>query len=936
MAKKIILFLLILVGVSIFAQALVGFWLWTKGVPIWGEAFTSLNYSGWLETLSHAWGNQSALGISHLYFPESQGQYALFTANAWTSARYWLEAMALIEKIFGPFVHWFYLNLSVAIPFLGMFYLAWVWTKKNIWLSTMAGLLLMLSPITLERLMAGVNTYVISIGLFAFLIALYMQYGRRPNRRENNLILLGLFITAGIFPAIIPHFLIIFAVWWLADFICPGLVKPEFGVQKRSSKMIALLVVIFGAALLSFSIWWPSVIYELPTRSISQSFFQLRTLKIGSENMTYFKTFTLSSGGLENGLKIFTEYPYLLYLRLVFLLVMVIGALKINKRYSYLLLLFFVVGTILSVGDRPPFGWLFVDFYKYLPGFSTFRDPSKFLILLVIPFILITVDLLASVVAKLKVEKFSAPISLAIALVISFLTVPYVYFGKLHEVINPTQIPQEFTDLSKWLDSKAQANSRAFLWPDLAEIDSELKLKTPIKSFQKSVFTGFTHSQVSFTNPTGIYNVPSSEYLLNLKQMISEGRWGSARDYYALDYVIENKKLDQDFPLTNVSQLKKVFENKTFVVYQIPGSSSEKLFIENNPIILSSGRPIYKLFSHSITPVTFDSVSFKQNLPKQIPLLIYDREKLDVLLELASPNYILDPTKIARHNTGESWQSFSGNDTDMLEQQITGVGQYSIYTDSPAELKMNYDADQDSKIYIKVLVGNQRGNNLKFLVNGQKVSEGELKGLGLEEYHWFEVGQVSKGRGEFTIKSLRRERAIVDKIMIVPDQVMSQIEKKFDEFIKNRPKFVYYSPEYLLTKDSTGFSRGSSFKDFQLISTENDLEKYLPKSERVYLSEKNLNQLKISSPQLIVNQSSFDANWRLGQISPVYALGYAQGYFVSDSSQLGDLKYLPESDYRLAQLVTMIVWILALIALVLAGLSTLVQRKKFDRSEVPK
>ncbi|EKD22850.1 MAG: hypothetical protein ACD_83C00240G0001 [uncultured bacterium] len=172
--------------------------------------------------------------------------------------------------------------------------------------------------------------------------------------------------------------------------------------------------------------------------------------------------------------------------------------------------------------------------------------------------------------------------------------------------------------------------------------------------------------------------------------------------------------------------------------------------------------------------------------------------------------------------------------------------------------------------------------------------------------------------------------------MIVPDQVMSQIEKKFDEFIKNRPKFVYYSPEYLLTKDSTGFSRGSSFKDFQLISTENDLEKYLPKSERVYLSEKNLNQLKISSPQLIVNQSSFDANWRLGQISPVYALGYAQGYFVSDSSQLGDLKYLPESDYRLAQLVTMIVWILALIALVLAGLSTLVQRKKFDRSEVPK
>ena len=210
MVKKIILFLLILIGVSIFSQATLGFWLWTKGVPIWGEAFTSLNYSGWLGTLSHAWGNQSALGISHLYFPESQGQYALFTANAWTSARYWLEAMALIEKIFGPFVHWFYLNFSFIIPFLGMFYLAWVWTHKNIWLSTAAGLLLMTSPITLERLMAGVNTYLISIGLFALLIALYMQYGRRQLKIENNLILLGLFITAGIFPAIIPHFLIIF------------------------------------------------------------------------------------------------------------------------------------------------------------------------------------------------------------------------------------------------------------------------------------------------------------------------------------------------------------------------------------------------------------------------------------------------------------------------------------------------------------------------------------------------------------------------------------------------------------------------------------------------------------------------------------------------------------------------------------------------------
>lgn len=934
--KKIIWFLFILVGVSILSQAILGFWLWTKGVPIWGEAFTSLNYSGWLKTLSHAWGNQSALGISHLYFPESQGQYAIFTAAAWTSTYYWLEAMVLIEHIFGSLAQWFYLNFSFIIPFLGMFYLAWVWTKKNIWLSTMAGLLLMLSPITLERLMAGVNTYVISISLFAFLIALYMQYGRRRLKRENNLILIGLFITAGIFPTIIPHFLIIFVVWWLADFLCPGIVKIEFGHQARSSKMIALIVVILGAAALSFSIWWPSIIYELPTRSISQSFFQLRALKIGPENLTYFKTLTLSSGGVENGLNIFKEYPYLLFLRLVFLVIMLIGALKINKRYGYLLLLFFVVAAILSVGDRPPFGWLFVIFYKYWPGFSTFRDPTKFLILLVIPFILICIDLIINIIAKLKLEKFSAPIALIVSLIISFLTVPYIYFGKLHQVIEPIVIPKEYLELSQWLDSKAQANSRAFIWPDFAEINTELSLKTPIKSFQKSVFTGLTHSQVSFTNPTGIYNFLSSEYLLNLKQMVSSGQWQEAQQFYSLDYIIENKKLSADQPLADHRQLTKVFENKTFAVYEISGQSSNKLFIEKNPLILSSGRPIYKLISYGFSPITFDSVAFGQNLPKQIPILIYDRTQLDVLLEIISPKYVFDPSEVVRHNIGESWQSFSGNDTDMMGKQITGVGKYSIYTNFPAALKMNYDIDADSKIYVRVFFGNQRGNNLTFYVNGQKTTEVELSGSSLEEYRWLKVGQISKGRGNFAIKSLRRERAIVDKMMIVPDQTMSQIEKKFNEFTQDRQKYLYYSSEYLAAKKSTESDSSISFKGFQKITTESDLEKYLPKSERVYLSGENLDQLKISPPQLIINQSSYDQNWRLGQIKPITVLGYAQGYLVSNQAQLGDLKYLPESDYRHAQVITKIIWLLALIALVVAVLACLIKKRKFDRSGLPK
>ncbi len=121
---RILIWLSIILLPWIISSCGLHFFPWTRGIPLWGEAFLSLDYAKWLKIYSHAWGYESFFGLNHLYFPESIGQFQIFSTFSVPTIRLWLEAMTLFSKIFGRYFFWFYINLGLVLPFWSMFYLA--------------------------------------------------------------------------------------------------------------------------------------------------------------------------------------------------------------------------------------------------------------------------------------------------------------------------------------------------------------------------------------------------------------------------------------------------------------------------------------------------------------------------------------------------------------------------------------------------------------------------------------------------------------------------------------------------------------------------------------------------------------------------------------------------------------------------------------------
>lgn len=919
----------------IISQAITGFWFWQKGVPLWGELFSSYSYDKWLAIFSQAWGKEMSFGASHLYFPSAVGQYNLFSSAAVTATHLWLESMVLAERFFGHLIFWLYLNAGFLVPFWAMFYLAYCWSCKNIWISLLAGFLFATNPISCERMLAGVPTYTISMGFIPILIALTSQFGVSKSRPKNIFIAAAVFLIGGAYPAIMPHFVIIFAIWFLLDFIFPSLTSAVFGSQRRFSKIIIGAIFILGVLLLSLSVWLPPRNLHLPARSISQPYFARRQLEQTMEKINYPRTLTLSVGSIEDRFNFQKNYPFISWTRWLFPLIVCLGVIFLRKKSLFLLLIIYLVGLVFSVGSRGLFGWLFLWFYENFPGFSAFRDPAKFLILLLVPFILIFVDLLRAIVSSVKTKAVPlAYIFITVGvLAISYLTTPYIFFGEMAKLSQPVKIPSTFWQTASWIDRNVASDSRILLWPDPLRVEKELNISRLLPSIQKSIFTGLIATDVSLVNANGTNDHPSAEYQLYLMRLAKDGQWSVLNQYFDLDYILYNRKLSGDSPLVINDQIRPVYQNDQFTVYQIKDLTKSRIFVEKSPLLISSLRPIYDTFNLDITPIVVDEQVINLKIAKKVPLLLYDQDFFGITLAVAPEKYLLDPTEIARHNIKKSWQLLSAGDTDLINKSYPAASKYAIYATDPTKIDIPYQTTADSHLFARLLVGSDKSNRINFFNNGQKIKSLKLSPVPWKGYLWFAIGSLTSTSGKITIQSLEQEMVVVDKIVLLPKKTVNGLEQKIISLTKDRQIVQFISPEFAEASKILGqksdFRQLSSQNDqrWQIVDSQENLKKFLLASDRQYLSDKELPTLSIDQPSFVVNLESFDPNWRLGQVAPVHALGYAQGYYLSSQSSPGELSYLPEKIYHRSLAATKIFWLIAIATFFISGLMFILKRK---------
>jgi len=149
------------------------------------------------------------------------------------------------------------------------------------------------------------------------------------------------------------------------------------------------------------------------------------------------------------------------------LLILKFGAYKENtKDFSILIFLFSlaIIGAFLSKGSKPPFGEVYLFLFSYIPGFSLFRDPTKFYVLIAFSYSLLIPFTLFQLYKIYKPTRFSATFNKYqlpyIGILVFFLMYSFLYrdaiMGQLTGTFKRTEIPQEYTKLASFLSDDKQ------------------------------------------------------------------------------------------------------------------------------------------------------------------------------------------------------------------------------------------------------------------------------------------------------------------------------------------------------------------------------------------------------------------------------------------------------------------------------------------------
>lgn len=261
-----------------------------------------------------------------------------------------------------------------------------------------------------------------------------------------------------------------------------------FFIRRFNLKSLVIIFLNFSIALLINAYWILPILTSVFNQSISNSvssYSSLAGVKFLSfatlENAFSF----LHPNWPENIFgKVYFQRPEFLILP-----ILAFGSIlfKVKKEILFFALIG-LLGIFLAKGTNDPFGEIYLYLFQYFPGFTLFRDATKFYILIALSFSILIPYFLSTVSENF--EKLKLVIAGSFIVLLLLILKP-AWGGELTGIFNPKQIPEEYVRLNTDLKYSSQKNETEFsrvLWiprrqkygyfdPSVPAADSEVLFK---------------------------------------------------------------------------------------------------------------------------------------------------------------------------------------------------------------------------------------------------------------------------------------------------------------------------------------------------------------------------------------------------------------------------------------------------------------------------
>lgn len=607
--------------------------------------------------------------------------------------------------------------------------------------------------------------------------------------------------------------------------------------------------------------------------------------------------------------------------------------------FTALISVFLVKGTNEPLGEV--YSWLFIN----VPGFSLFRDPTKFFILVTLSYSMLIGVTVTELEKRIKWKPILIPLLLTAYLLI---LISPVWSGRMTGTLNEPYNKSSFNEVSRileqdkdfgrvlWIPSVAPLGYSSPTHPSMEA--SRIFTKRPFSSGNVGTYETFNFlREASFMGQ--IFDILGIKYIAYPYPNIRREELKQDNvDYY-------NNFLNQ---MINLPWVEGRFTEIPTPLLKVK-NSQERFFTSSNGIFMVGSERFYNDAANlDDFKLPENSLVFTEGKPGILSryfendglwkILVYDKDNIDVAGSLIQQKYFIDVTKSLNFEPSANsrwwkressdflwWRNFlqTKYDLDDLEYNF-GFG-YAI-SEGKNQLLISNDKFLKGNILLARVMRTSKGGKLEFSQCGRMVGEvdtinndpkkvqNKLSGYGgisdqIFEYEkakfsWYEVGELDD------CQDLRIDTAgeinVINSLAVLPKSEWSTIKQNVAN-LDGSGKLIFW-------ENLTMEERRSVF-NYKFSDSKVDYLRVSPTKYKVKVEG-------LERPELLVFSEAYDSRWQLRgyeavelQMSlPVF--GMLNGFWLFSDGEY-DVYFTPQRNVEKGLLVSGATLVVTLISLIL-------------------
>ena len=531
-------------------------------------------------------------------------------------------------------------------------------------------------------------------------------------------------------------------------------------------------------------------------------------------------------------------------------------------------LLIAALGIFLSKGSQEPFGQIYPWLFTHIPGFSLFRDPSKFYL-----FISLSYSILIAITIQEITSGKNKFIPYLVLIYLVWLMRP-IYLNQMTGLLSPPVFEPEY---SKMADYFKQDNnySRIFWIPTKAPLGMASNIHPPVEASrfaQKRTFavgTKGSYETFNFLREVQymgqLFDVAGIGYVAYpyLDKRRADMHRDNIRYYYSF--------LDQLSKLPWLSQV----DNLAIPLLKTD-HHQDKFFVAANVwYVLGSDNVYNEATKSALLQLSKNALVFVEEYPglgkriDELPeakIILNNKTSLDLAASFVNPLDLIFPAKKLNFEPDSSgwwkreasdlirWRDFLQTKYALDNQDFDLGGGWAV-GEGNLELKVRSEKFGKDKVLLARVLESTRSGQLKFYQESNLIGQISTNNDG-NNIRWFEVG-ILLSDGRLTIHS-EGDINVVNALAVLDKIEWSGYKNKANKLQK---EIVEFNEENVLTTTAK-----VSYKEIN------------PTKYQVTISN-------LKEPAFLVFSQNYDALWRVKdkKALPVYSL--LNGFMVDQDGE---------------------------------------------------